>query len=167
MRAIIYVDHSSLRIYDFSAAERLLRYLSRFLSFTAVYIQELELRRTQSQLKQLHHRKEKAMNTTENKNETTASEANQPQPNTNEEILSLLRTLVEQKASSDTSANAKAKAVQSSDLTDSETKRLLAELLSGSRTRPKSVTTMTTIRTTMTTTSSTTATSIPAPNGRP
>jgi len=69
------------------------------------------------------------MNTTENKNETTASEANQPQPNTNEEILSLLRTLVEQKASSDTSANAKAKAVQSSDLTDSETKRLLAELL--------------------------------------
>ena len=69
------------------------------------------------------------MNTNENKNETTASEANQPQPTTNEDILSLLRTLVEQKASSETSVSTKPKVGQSSELTDSETKRLLEELL--------------------------------------
>jgi hypothetical protein len=73
--------------------------------------------------------KEKAMNTTENTNETTVSEVNQPQPTTNEEILALLRTLVEQKASSETSVSTKPKAVQNSELPDSETKRLLEELL--------------------------------------
>ena len=69
------------------------------------------------------------MNKNENKNETTASEANQPQPTTNEEILTLLRKLVDQNATSDTSASPKPKAVQNSELTDSETKRLLEELL--------------------------------------
>ena len=69
------------------------------------------------------------MNKNENKNETTASEVNQPQPTTNEEILTLLRKLVDQNATSDTSVNAKPKAVQNSELTDSETKRLLEELL--------------------------------------
>lgn len=48
---------------------------------------------------------------------------------TNDEILMLLRKLVEQNATSDTSANAKPKAVQNSELSDSETKRLLEELL--------------------------------------
>lgn len=66
---------------------------------------------------------------TDIQNKTSASEANSPRPTTNEEILSLLRTLVEQKASSDTSASTKPKVVQNSELTDSETKRLLEELL--------------------------------------
>ena len=74
-------------------------------------------------------------NTTTTENKTTTAEAN-PQANANEEILTLLRTLVEQnlaKTSQTTeqspNASQKPEYVSQETVTDSDVKRLLEELL--------------------------------------
>ena len=68
---------------------------------------------------------------TDIQNKTTASEANSPQPTTNEEILSLLRKLVEQNETDKTNASDKTEPSHGKDQDDNtaEIKRLLAELL--------------------------------------
>ena len=68
---------------------------------------------------------------TDIQNKTTASEANSPQPTTNEEILSLLRKLVEQNETDKTNVSDKTEPSQrnAQDDNTAEIKRLLAELL--------------------------------------
>lgn len=74
--------------------------------------------------------KEQSMNT-DIQNKTTASEANSPQPTTNEEILSLLRKLVEQNETDKTNVSDKTEPSHGNAQDDNtvEIKRLLAELL--------------------------------------
>lgn len=68
---------------------------------------------------------------TDIQNKTTASEANSPQPTTNEEILSLLRMLVEQNETDKTNVSDKTEPSHGNTQDDNtaEIKRLLAELL--------------------------------------
>ena len=68
---------------------------------------------------------------TDIQNKTTASEANSPQPTTNEEILSLLRKLVEQNETDKTNVSDKTEPSHGNAQNDNtaEIKRLLAELL--------------------------------------
>ena len=68
---------------------------------------------------------------TDIQNKTTASEANSPQPTTNEEILSLLRKLVEQNETDKTNVSDKTEPSHGNAQDDNtaEIKRLLAELL--------------------------------------
>ena len=68
---------------------------------------------------------------TDIQNKTTASEANSPQPTTNEETLSLLRKLVEQNETDKTNVSDKTEPSQrnAQDDNTAEIKRLLAELL--------------------------------------
>ena len=70
------------------------------------------------------------MNTDIN-NKTTATEATSPQPTTNEEILSLLRKLVEQNETDKTNVSDKTEPSHGNAQNDNtaEIKRLLAELL--------------------------------------
>ena len=68
---------------------------------------------------------------TDIQNKTSASEANSPRPTTNEEILSLLRTLVEQNETDKTNVSDKTEPSHGNAQNDNtaEIKRLLAELL--------------------------------------
>ncbi len=68
---------------------------------------------------------------TDIQNKTTASEANSPQPTTNEEILSLLRKLVEQNETDKTNVSDKTEPSHGNAQNNNtaEIKRLLAELL--------------------------------------
>ena len=68
---------------------------------------------------------------TDIQNKTSASEANSPRPTTNEEILSLLRTLVEQNETDKTNVSDKTEPSHGNAQDDNtaEIKRLLAELL--------------------------------------
>ena len=68
---------------------------------------------------------------TDIQNKTTASEATSPQPTTNEEILSLLRKLVEQNETDKTNVSDKTEPSHGNAQDDNtaEIKRLLAELL--------------------------------------
>ena len=68
---------------------------------------------------------------TDIQNKTTASEANSPQSTTNEEILSLLRKLVEQNETDKTNVSDKTEPSHGNAQNDNtaEIKRLLAELL--------------------------------------
>ena len=68
---------------------------------------------------------------TDIQNKTSASEANSPRPITNEEILSLLRKLVEQNETDKTNVSDKTEPShgQAQDDNTAEIKRLLAELL--------------------------------------
>ena len=75
-------------------------------------------------------------NTTAHENETTAAESNQPQATTNEEILTLLRKLVEQNSAKEpqtteqsSNASQKPEHAQQENDGDSDVKRLLKELL--------------------------------------
>ena len=93
---------------------------------------------------------------TDIQNKTSAPEANSPQPTTNEEILSLLRKLVEQNETDKTNVSDKTEPSHGNAQDDNtaEIKRLLAELLkkqTNNAPRPKRWTTISTmISTTMT-----------------